>query len=88
MDLVLPKGTPYYAIGDSVLNKQKLALHSYYWGNADGIGELGGTQFQLVSGKENTISSPEEQTNIRQHLKDIQTVSAWRILNGTSLKEN
>lgn len=88
LDLILPRGTPYYAMGDSVLNKQKLALHSYYWGNANGIGELGGTQFQFLSGKESPIPPPAEQTYIRQHLKDIQTVSAWRILNGTSLKEN
>ncbi len=84
MELVLPAGETYYALGRNVLDGQTLALHAYYWENKDVLADLNSDQYELLPG---VSSAPvaEVMQQQRQTLQDIQTVTAWRVLHGTEL---
>lgn len=84
LELVLPKGTEYYSLGQSLLLGQNLALHAYYWENDAAIGELSSDTLELLP-ESSQPPSAQELKQIHQTAKDIQTVAAWRILHGLEL---
>ncbi len=84
MELVLPAGETYYALGRSLLKDQKLALHAYYWENAAALGELSSDQYELLPDASESPSA-QQLRQLHQTLQDVQTVAAWRILHGTDL---
>jgi len=83
MELILPKGTPYYAMGKDVLADQQAGIHAYYFITPDMIGELGSDKTELLPNAQ--MPSPEEINKARSYVEDVQTVTAWRVLNGTDL---
>ncbi len=86
LELILPKGAPYYALGKNVLQQPNTALHAYYWANDKYIGELGSDKYEALPGGTKDLTS-EQAAAIRQQLRDTQTIAAWRILEGTSLEK-
>lgn len=86
LNLVLPKGSVYYALGKDLLTSQKIGLHAHYWMNKDVIGDLSEDAIETLPGRKNELS-PEKRSYIRQKMKDIQTVARWRILHGINLED-
>lgn len=89
MELILPKGTTYYALGQDILSPQPsdtaAGLHAYYFITPDLLAETNADSYELLpSGAE---PDAESLTRVRERLKNIQTLAAWRILNGTSLEK-
>ncbi len=85
LELVLPAGTPYYALGKSVLNQQTLGLHAYHWISKDALGTHHSKEIEYTQTAQKPLSE-EKRKEIEQRLKDYQTIAIWRILNGTDLK--
>ena len=83
LELILPKGETYYALGHSLLNGNCCGLHAYYWLGRGVLGELSSEKHEILPGAEDI--SLEEDKQIRSILHDEQTVTAWRVLHGLSL---
>ena len=84
MELIAPKGTPYYALGQDVLKGGRPGLHAYYYITDRILGDLNADTQETLPGKEEVLPN-EEVEKVRQHLKDEQTIAAWRILHGVDL---
>lgn len=85
MELILPKGATYYALGENVLNKQIAGLHAYHYITANVLGDLANNKVEQLP--DSTYTPNDEETEqLRARLKDIQTVATWRILHGVELK--
>lgn len=84
LELVLPKGTPYMALGKSVLKGQDMGLYTYCFLTENMLGDLQTEKVELLPG---TDEEPAAATvaSLRQRAKDLQTVAAWRILHGLEL---
>lgn len=87
MELIAPKGTVYYALGQDVLKGKRPGLHAYYFITEHVLGNLNSEEEEYLPGETEPLSAQEEK-ELRQRLKDEQTVAAWRILHGTALEEN
>lgn len=85
LELVLPAGTPYYALGRNVLGGQPAGVHAYYWNTAGTVTDFATGQSEALPGAAAPLSD-EQRARLEQYVKDIQTVAAWRILHGLSLK--
>ena len=83
LELILPEGTPYYAAGADVLGEQTVGLHAYYFITADVLGEINSQQTEVLP--QGQMPAEETLQAVRSRLEDIQTISAWRVLNGTEL---
>lgn len=88
LELVLPKGTPYYAFGQNVFAPQKgqipVGISAYYWITPSEMGRVNEEKTELLPGGSSGLTEQERQA-VRQHAKDVQTVTAWRILKGVEL---
>lgn len=88
LELVLPKGTPYYALGQNIFAPQKnqvpVGISAYYWITPKEMGNVNEEKTELLPGVTTPLSEQELQA-VRQHTKDVQTVTAWRILKGVEL---
>lgn len=84
LELILPKGTPYYAFGKNIFGEQTLGIGAYYWMSARAIGENQPGAVELLPGA-NSLPSDEKIKNIRAHIADEQAVAAWRVLHGLPL---
>jgi len=84
LELVLPKGTPYYALGKSVLKGETTGLHALYSITRREMTDLASGNTELLPPNPQP-SSPEAAAAVAQHLKDEQTVASWRILHGADL---
>ena len=85
LNLVLPKGTDYYALGSDLLRSSKIGLHSFYWMNKDMIGSLSDDTTEILPGGKRSLSA-EKRIQIRREMQDIQTVARWYILYGIDLE--
>ena len=84
MELISPKGTTYYALGQDVLKGGRPGLHAYAYITSDIVGDLNtGTQ-EVLPGGQGPLEE-KQQAAIHQRLKDEQTIAAWRILHGVDL---
>lgn len=83
MELILPKGAPYYALGQDLLQGGQPGLHAYYYITDDVLGELGNENFEVLPGQ--TAPSKEELDSVHQRLQDEQTIAVWRVMHGTEL---
>ncbi len=86
LEMILPKGTPYYALGHNIFaptNEIPLGVAAYYWITPQEIGSVTGDT-QPLPGSTATLTK-EELKKVRQRVKDIQTVAAWRVLKGIEL---
>ena len=87
MELILPKGATYYALGKDVLGKAgtqaQSGLHAYYYITPDVLGEAATEKHELLPNAKEP--SAEELNNLRSALKDTQTLTAWRVLKGMEL---
>ena len=85
LELVLPKGTTYAALGKSVFKGQHMGIYTYCLITDKILGDLQTEKVELLPGTE---QGPSAQTvdALRQRAKDIQTVAAWRVLHGVSLQ--
>lgn len=88
LELSLPKGTPYYAFGQNVFTAQKgqipVGISAYYWITPSEMGRINEDKTELLPGAASGLTEQERQL-VRQRAKDIQTVTAWRILHGVEL---
>ena len=86
LEAVLPKGTPYYALGRNIFAKEQpsipVGVAAYYWITPQEIGQATGTS-EVLPGA--TPLTDEERAQVQQRVKDIQTVAAYRVLNGLDL---
>lgn len=83
LELVLPKGTTYYALGSSVLRGEKAGLHALYSITRREITDLASGNTELLPGA--SPLPPETTAALAQRLKDEQTIASWRILHGAEL---
>lgn len=84
MELISPKGTTYYALGQDVLKGGRPGLHAYAYITSDVLGDLNTGAQEVLPGSQGPLEE-KQQAAIRQRLKDEQTVAAWRILHGVDL---
>lgn len=89
LELVLPKGTPYYALGNNIFkrraNTPAFGVAAYHWITPQVMGNTHNSQLETFPGQE--VPTPEELDRVRTRVKDIQTVAAWRVLKGLALTE-
>ena len=89
LETVLPKGTPYYALGRNIFAKNHPAIPvgvaAYYWITPQQLGRIGNPQTEVLPGG-NPLTE-DELENVRQRVQDIQKVAAWRVLKGINLNE-
>ncbi|MBR4355459.1 MAG: LTA synthase family protein [Elusimicrobiaceae bacterium] len=85
LEKVLAKGTSYYALGHHVFDPKEIPLGvaAYYWITPQEMGSMTGTSTALPGASNNL--SEQDRVRLRQRVKDIQTIAAWRVLNGTAL---
>ncbi len=84
LELVSPRGTPYYALGKSIFKGQDMGLYTYCFLTNKVLGSLDTEKTELLPGTEKEPTA-EELAARRQRAKDLQTVAAWRILHGLEL---
>ena len=88
LDIVLAKNTLYYALGQSIFHpireKIPFGLSAYYWIVATEMGRLHEDKQELLSATSQPITETQK-TEILQRARDLQTVAAWRIMNGVAL---
>ena len=89
LEAVLPAETPYYALGRNLFAKAQPSLPvgvaAYYYITPKELGQLATETTELLPGA--APLTEEERHQIRQHVKDIQKVAAWRVLKGLRLNE-
>ena len=87
LEMLLPKGTPYYALGRNIFAKEQPSLPAgvaaYYWISPQEIGNPAGTT-QVLPGA--APLSQQQRDQVRRYVKDVRTVASWRILNGVQLR--
>lgn len=86
MELVLTKGTPYYALGKSVLHGQEIGLHAYTFITPDFVFEESAQELQPLPGR-NANDSSADMASLLQRVQDLRKITAWRVLHGTDLPE-
>ncbi len=86
LELILPKGTPYYALGEDILSRQTLGLHTYNWINPYALGTHNIKEYELLDAHSPPLS-PQQQKEMEEKLKAYRIIAAWRILKGTELKD-
>jgi len=85
LELILPKGTPYYAFGKNAFNTQRVGVGAYYWITSQFLGENQGTLTEKLPGVD--AEPPAEQLQeVRARIADEQAVIAWRVLHGVELE--
>ncbi len=85
MELILPKGEPYYALGKSVLRGQDVGLHAYTFTTPEFIFEESTQQFQPLPGADPNAQPPDA-APLLQRVQDLRKITAWRVLHGTDLE--
>lgn len=85
IELIAPKGTPYFSLGKDVLNEQNLGISDAFWINSKVI------NYGLHNNKElfepNRQISQKEIDEDSEKIKAYKTITAWRILYGLELEE-
>lgn len=84
LELVLPKGETYYALGKNVLGGQNFGLHAYSWITPDVLLEESSQTVEPLPGAVQMPPAQEMET-FRQRAQDLRTVTAWRVLHGPEL---
>ena len=85
LELILPKGTQYYAFGKNAFNTQRVGVGAYYWITSQFLGENQGTLTEKLPGV-NAEPSADRLQEVRAQVADEQAVAAWRVLHGIELK--
>ena len=85
MELILPKGATYYALGQDVLKGGRAGLHAYNFITDTTLGKLNADTEEILPQAGASLDG-QEAAQIRARLKDEQTVAAWRIMHGVDLK--
>ncbi len=85
LELILPKGTTYYAFGKNALTTQRVGVGAYYWITSQALGENQPGAVETLPG---TTQKPDESVlqALRAQLADEQAVAAWRVLHGLEIK--
>ena len=90
LELILPKGTPYYALGKNMFTapegKKEVGVSAYYWITPDAIGRVAQAAVEPLPGSTVRLTE-EELQDVRARVRAIQQVAAWRVLKGISLNE-
>ncbi len=90
LDLVLPPGTPYQALGTSIFtpaaDKIPVGIAAYSWITPYELGRLNEEKAERLPQSDRSLSAQERQ-QVLQRVQDIQTVTAWRILKGVELPQ-
>ena len=88
LELVLPKGTPYYALGENMFVPSKtytpVGVSAYAWITSSMLGRIGEDKTELLPGAVGPLPQ-EELARVLARVKDVRTIAAWRILNGVEL---
>lgn len=88
LEMVLPKDAPYYALGHNLLadtaDTIPLGVSAYYWITPQEMGRVSENATELLPGQ-NIPLTPTQREEILRRAKDLQTVAAWRVLNGLPL---
>ena len=88
LELVLPKGTPYYALGENLFTPSKthtpVGVSAYAWITASMLGRIGEDKTEVLPGAKGPLPQ-EELERVLSRVKDVRTIAAWRILNGVEL---
>ncbi len=84
LDLVLPKGLEYFALGKSIFDGQDLAVGAYYWATSDYIGEINSNTYEKLNSSASDLTDEEIQ-QIHNRVKAYHNIASWRILKGTEL---
>jgi len=86
LELTLPKGETYYALGKNVLKDGRAGLHAYWWMTPQVMYEDASGAVELLPG-ETEKPSDGQLAAVRQRVKDLRTVTAWRVLKGLALTD-
>ncbi|MDD6153762.1 MAG: LTA synthase family protein [Elusimicrobia bacterium] len=84
MELILPKGASYYALGKSVLLGQDIGVHAYAFITPDFIFEESARQLQPLAQNK---PAPTDAAPFQQRIQDLRKITAWRVLHGTDLPQ-
>ncbi len=84
LDLVLPKGSEYFALGKSIFDGQDLAVGAYYWATSDFIGEINSDTYEKLNSNAPDLTS-EDIKLIHNKVKAYHDIASWRILKGIDL---
>ncbi len=84
LELILPKGTTYYAFGKNAFRQQQMGVGAYYWITSEFLGEIQPGKTEKLPGvtREPDASSLQ---SLRASIADEQALVAWRVLHGTQL---
>lgn len=89
LELILPKGSTYYALGENLFaprSKIPVALSAYHWLTAREMGRVSEDRTELLPGITTPLTN-EERQEVLAHVKDLQAVTAWRVLKGVKFTE-
>lgn len=84
LELILPKGTTYYAFGKNAFRSQRVGVGAYYWITAQAVGENQSEVIEALPGK--TLPNEETLNQLRTEIADEQAIAGWRVLHGIELK--
>lgn len=88
LEQILPRGVTYYAFGENILNRRAGALSigvaAYYWLTPQVMGDISTKKTEALPGSK--VSKETNEVAIRNHIKDLQKIAAWRVLKGTELR--
>ncbi len=87
LEMVLPKGSNYYALGQNIFTpKNPVGVAAYHWITPRELGRVSEEHTELLPG-ETTPLTKDEREKVRARVKDLQTVTAWRVLKGIKLEK-
>ncbi len=87
LEMTLPKASSYYALGKNLFaaptDEIAVGVSAYDWITQQELGRVHENKTEVLPGEQPLTKSQREEVLAR--VKDLQTVAAWRILNGTEL---
>ena len=87
LELVLPKGSTYYAFGENIFAPRfntPIGLSAYHWITSRELGRVSEDRTELLPGETTPLTNAQRE-EVLAHVKDLQTITAWRVLKGPQL---
>ena len=87
LELILPKGASYYALGNSIFDRSvtmPLGVAAYHWITPQVLGSLNSPKTEVLPGEKGL--SKAEYESLRRRVQDIQKIASWRVLKGMEIQ--
>jgi len=86
LELILPRGSIYYALGNDILGGNVYGLHSYRYLYKDTLGDLNSEELWPMGEDGKTVSGAESET-VKERMNAVRRVTWWLVMKGLSLEE-